>query len=577
MLKGYCMQINDRNSKNQNATYLEKCEAFFSRMVPNDFSFNTLIDAYLRFENLDQALQRFEEMKKRNIQPDNVTFSTIIKGIKNVHSTQRKERRVMNIKTRMTLSNSNISLQKVLELFSQAKQNAEMFPDEILYNCVLDACIEFGSFNKAKEIYKEMIDSGVEPSKYTFGILLKGYGLARDFEGVMDIYGKMKSKDIKINEITYSNLIEACLKCDKFEQAKTFFKDMKQDPFLKPNAKVYGALIKGACALRQFDFAYELFTEMDRNLSIIPNIQTYNAVLDCAFKTDSNKIFDIYERIMQRSGLDFQPDLNTYSTQIKALCKANKINEAFKIYELVQAEKKLQMNDDVLYNSLIHGLYKAKKCEEALSVYEDMKKNGVQPSAHTASNLIKLYNSQFKIDKALEVFRDVRIKSIPGVILYTNIIQGCVKCKKISEMLDLVADMKRNDIQCDSILYNTIISGLAYNFHLKDAIDFLLEAFNKRILLNMDVYITVLKNIYRKMNCRYEMKSDLTQDEYEELLNQILKKLEELKINIDPEVMEQIQFSGLNDLDSGSRRRTEQISLRRSSNKETIITRRTIF
>ncbi len=79
------------------------------------------------------------------------------------------------------------------------------------------------------------------------------------------------------------------------------------------------------------------------------------------------------------------------------------------------------------------------------------------------------------------------------------------------------------------------------------------------------------------MNCRYEVKSDLTQDQYEELLNQILAKLEEFKIKIDPEVMDQIMFAGLNDLDSSSRRRTEQISVRRSTNKDSAIIRRTIF
>jgi hypothetical protein len=104
-----------------------------------------------------------------------------------------------------------------------------------------------------------------------------------------------------------------------------------------------------------------------------------------------------------------------------------------------------------------------------------------------------------------------------------------------------------------------------------------MEAFSKGVLLNMDVYITILKNIYRKMNCRYEVKSDLTQDQYEELLNQILAKLEEFKIKIDPEVMDQIMFAGLNDLDSSSRRRTEQISVRRSTNKDSAIIRRTIF
>lgn len=180
MLKGYCMQINEKNNHKLNAQYLDKCVKLIQNIVPDDISYNTLIDACARAENIDSALGYFIEMKKKNIAPDIITYSTLIKGIKNLQAAQRREQRKVLFRSKKIL-NQNVSLEKVLELYKQAKQEPNMELDERFYNSVLEACIEFDNLVQANIIYKEMITKEIEPSKFTYKILIKGYGLARDF------------------------------------------------------------------------------------------------------------------------------------------------------------------------------------------------------------------------------------------------------------------------------------------------------------------------------------------------------------------------------------------------------------
>ena len=114
-----------------------------------------------------------------------------------------------------------------------------------------------------------MIEMGLTPSSITYGILIKGYGLEKKFDGVMYMYDKMCENNIRLNDVTYGCLIDACIKCDKPEKALQFFKMLQDEPDMKINAVIYSLLIKGFTSNRNFEKAYEVFQIMvnDKNLS----------------------------------------------------------------------------------------------------------------------------------------------------------------------------------------------------------------------------------------------------------------------------------------------------------------------
>jgi pentatricopeptide repeat domain-containing protein 1 len=101
-------------------------------IVPNDVTINTMIDICVRTNNIEKKEYFINLLEEYDIKPDNFTYSTIIKG--------------------MNKNTNNLS--EAFQLFEIAKKYSRA--DEILYNCIMDACIRFGQIDKMLFIFEEM-------------------------------------------------------------------------------------------------------------------------------------------------------------------------------------------------------------------------------------------------------------------------------------------------------------------------------------------------------------------------------------------------------------------------------------
>lgn len=94
-------------------------------------------------------------MKQINVKADNYTYSTLFKGIR--HPDQSKE------------------LERAFEIFEREVEK----PDEILFNVLLDACINCKQLERAVALVKklnEKVDEGrsVKPDEISFNTIIKG-------------------------------------------------------------------------------------------------------------------------------------------------------------------------------------------------------------------------------------------------------------------------------------------------------------------------------------------------------------------------------------------------------------------
>ncbi len=133
-----------------------------TEICPNDVSFNTMIDVYVRSEKVNLVWGLLELMKKYGINPDNFTYSTIIKGInKKSNFNNSKNNTITNNYFNKGLDsydnkyeNEEGDLQMAFKLFENVKLHSK--PDEILYNCIMDACLRFDKIDKMMEYHEEM-------------------------------------------------------------------------------------------------------------------------------------------------------------------------------------------------------------------------------------------------------------------------------------------------------------------------------------------------------------------------------------------------------------------------------------
>ena len=248
---------------------------------PNDVTYNSLIDVCVRCEQMNQAWYFLSEMRDNNIIPDNFTYSTIIKGIRATSCSSGP------------ITNQN-DLEKAFSLLELMKKQNQVKPDEILYNCLIDACVRFNDVHRAVAIFHEMQISGVKPSSVTYGILIKAYGYANQLDNAFHVFYRMKESDLIPNNVTYGCLIDACVKNGKIERATEVFESMKRDS-VPINTIIYTTMIKGYAKCFKLDKAIEIYNTMKRDEKNLPNNVTFNSLMDCCIRCnniyEAGKIF----------------------------------------------------------------------------------------------------------------------------------------------------------------------------------------------------------------------------------------------------------------------------------------------
>ena len=467
-------------------------------LKPNDITLNTIIDIMIESGNFDLAWKYFDDMENvYEVEPDIYTYSTLLKSIKNYEPDQKNIERAFEI----------------LKIVKLSKTKG-IKPDEIIYNCILDTCVKYGKMEQAENVFLDMKEALIAPSRITYAIMIRGYGNDYKLQKSFEVFEEMKARNITPNEIIFGCLLNACVKCNKIERACQVYEEIKSGSSqIQMNNVLYSTLIKGYTRCKNFKKAFEIYSEMLKDQSVSGNIITYNAILDsCVECSDIEMMNKIYEEIKYtaiQNETSPQPDLITYSTVIKGYSRIRDSNKVLDIYFYLKGRDDIIL-DEVIFNSILDGLLKSQKFEEALKVYEDMKRHEIKRSNATFSILIKIFSKMNNVEKAVEVYNEmISEKMKPSLITYTSILQILIKSKRIQNAIEIFEEILQNKMNPDQVLFNVIINGCVFNGRLEEGCKFLFESFNADIRLCGDVYSNILRNLLTNRIMEANHKNDI--------------------------------------------------------------------
>ena len=314
---------------------------------PCDITINTALDILIKAGKINRAWDLFENMESLySVKPDKYSYSTIIKALKYDPKPEK--------------------LEKAFNILEQIKQsNQSLANDEIIFNCLIDVCIRLNEIGKAEKIFEEMKTIGVEPSKITYAILIKGYGQFFMLDKAFKIFDEMKLANTPPNEIIYGCLLNACVRCSNIEKVTNVYKEMKQLN-LDMNVVLYTTLIKAYTKVKDLKSALDVYYTMLNDTKVKPNIVVHNAILDCCVECgDTYKLSEVYKNIKEAAGNTEaespQPDLITYSTVIKGHARAKNIEKVIDIYKFLKENSDQFKLDEVIFNSILDGLCENRK------------------------------------------------------------------------------------------------------------------------------------------------------------------------------------------------------------------------
>jgi pentatricopeptide repeat protein len=213
-------------------------------------------------------------------------------------------------------------------------------PDAIMYNTIADGYCRRKCTSKALDLLREMVETGIRPTKTTYNIILNGFFRANQVRHGWDFFLQMKKRG-------------------------------KKDRTFQPDVVTYTTVVHGLGLNGKLDRAREMFDEMTKE-GCLPTVATYNALMQVTCKKgnvdDAVKMFDE----MPIKGC--QSNVVTYTVLIKGLCHAEKMDHAMELFEKM---KQAGPDPNVqIYNILIRHLLDEGEIEKALNLFDKMGNRG---------------------------------------------------------------------------------------------------------------------------------------------------------------------------------------------------------
>merc|ERR1719235_742986 len=183
---------------------------------------------------MDRVARLFRDMYQKNVTPDIVTYSTVIKG----HCARG-------------------CLEQGLQLLG-LMQRRGISPDAIVFNSILDGCAHKQMRTLIEQVLKDMETAGIAPSNFTLSILVKLYGRCSDLDTAFRVVQTYPQKyKFKLNAQVYTCLMSACIANGTLPRALDVYRDMLRDG-CKADAKMYQTLLNGCLRNSDLDAAAEL-------------------------------------------------------------------------------------------------------------------------------------------------------------------------------------------------------------------------------------------------------------------------------------------------------------------------------
>merc|ERR1719158_1434141 len=179
-------------------------------------------DGSVRSSSVFQAMAQkpwdlLDRMESNGLTPDRYTCSTLIKGMHLSGCSVREIDRAM------------ILLKRVGPDALNSKDNDNTRLHEVLFNSMLDACVNARDLTRMAEVFGMMRECQVPVSAVTFGTLIKAFGQAGRLDRCKEVWAEMRRANVVPTAVTYGCYIDACIRNGNMDHAVQVFDEMAPD------------------------------------------------------------------------------------------------------------------------------------------------------------------------------------------------------------------------------------------------------------------------------------------------------------------------------------------------------------
>lgn len=306
-------------------------------------------------------------------------------------------------------------------------------------------------------------------------------------EDILNLLSFMKQDGVVLDSATYKLLLDAFIRCGKFNSALKILDYYENDLKLKTttghlNLDIYNSVLVALVRNDQLDLALTIFFKLfdasnvnitdighgnNDNHNVFPSAFACNELFVALRKAEMKvKFREVFDKLRKK----YNSLLDTwgYNICIHAFGCWGDLAMSLRLFKEMK-EKSLDScsscgPDLCTYNSLLHVLCSAGKVKDALLVWEELKGSGHEPDAFSYRILIQGCSKSYLIDDATKILNEMQYNGLcPDTVVYNSLLDGFLKARKLTEACHLYEKMIDEGVRASCWTHNILIDGLFKN------------------------------------------------------------------------------------------------------------------
>ncbi|RRT54800.1 hypothetical protein B296_00012940 [Ensete ventricosum] len=430
----------------------------------NCFSWNSLIDAYLKSDEPCRARQLFDSMPRKNTFSWNAMITGLVRSGDMKNAQQLFEempvadavacnailhgyiRRGQKEKSSVVLWNSIINAyassnqgEGTLELFKMMTEEGIM-PNSLTFASVLSACASIGIRKHGVQMHAFGCKHGILEDLVVASALIDSYSKCGIWEDACKVFREIRVYDT----ILLNTMISVYSNCGQIEEARKIFKMIPSKNMISWNSMIVGYSQNGHAVQ-----ALELFIDMHHLDLSIDKVALASAISSCASicaLTTGEELFALTTRI----GL--VTDLVVTSSLVDLYCKCGKVIDGRRLFN------GMPKFDVALWNSMLMGYASNGYAIEVLELFECMGSAGVSPNEVTFIAVLSACCHSGLVEKGLMWFRRMKVDYYiePVAEHYSCVVDLLVRAGRLEESIDFIDMMP---FKPDASMWTSVLGG----------------------------------------------------------------------------------------------------------------------
>ncbi|KAI5083587.1 hypothetical protein GOP47_0003330 [Adiantum capillus-veneris] len=352
-------------------------------MLPtkNVISWSVLIAAYSMHADSSSALQLFLEMQQDGIEPDRVTFISILRACSGSFATFREGRMLYSQIMEQGLEPDVAVSNSLVRMFAECGSPEDAFNvfDRLssrqleAWSELISAYVRSGLDRKALELFERTQNEGIVVEKNALMSVIKSCGNVGALPRGKMIHGQLMNKEDKSDTMLGNALLDMYVNCGAWKEAREVFNEMANR-----DLSSWGTMMTGYNQCGESHRALQLFEKMQQN-NLELDIVSFSCALKACCNIGSLELGrEVHDQIL-KSGI--QLDMDAGNTLVHLYAKYGSLQDAHKVFD------GLSHRNQVSWNSMIAGYADSTSLNSAEECLADMQGHELKVGAVTNNSV----------------------------------------------------------------------------------------------------------------------------------------------------------------------------------------------